>query len=159
MTTATLTYERAAATGRVTFPRVLRSEWIKLRSLRSTVWSFAIVIAVSAGLALLMGLGIPAADGAVPADTQTTLVLQASLFGVFFGQLVIAVLGVLVISGEYSTGMIRSTLTAVPRRLPALWAKAVVAHSTARARGTTTPAIVVGPPLPWVNDDNPAPSR
>ncbi len=126
MTTATLTYDRTAATGRVTFPRVLRSEWIKLRSLRSTVWSFAIVIAVSVGLAVLLGLGIPAATGAVPADVQVRGVLQASLFGTFFGQLVIAVLGVLVISGEYTTGMIRSTLTAVPRRLPALWAKAVV---------------------------------
>ena len=149
MTTATLTYERGAATGRVTFPRVLRSEWIKLRSLRSTVWSFAIVIAVSAGLALLMGLGIPAADGAVPADTQTTLVLQASLFGVFFGQLVIAVLGVLVISGEYSTGMIRSTLTAVPRRLPALWAKAVVLFVSSFVVGVvaSTAAFLVASPI------------
>ncbi|WP_345764380.1 ABC transporter permease subunit [Diaminobutyricibacter sp. McL0608] len=126
MTTATLTYDRTAGTGRLTFPRVLRSEWIKLRSLRSTLWSFAIVIAVSVGLAVLLGLGIPAADGVVPAAAQASVVREASLFGVFFGQLVIAVLGVLVISGEYSTGMIRSTLTAVPRRLPALWAKAAV---------------------------------
>lgn len=126
MTTATRTYDRTSGAGRVTFPRVLRSEWIKLRSLRSTIWSFAIVIAMSVGLAMLLGLGFPTPPGAVPAEEQTRTVLQASLFGVFFGQLVIAVLGVLVISGEYSTGMICSTLTAVPRRLPALWAKGVV---------------------------------
>jgi ABC-2 type transport system permease protein len=125
MTTATLTYDRAG-TGGLTFPRVLRSEWIKLRSLRSTVWSFAIVVAVSVGLGALISLGIPAAEGVLPAAHQRSIVLEASLFGVFFGQLVIAVLGVLAISGEYTTGMIRSTLTAVPRRLPALWAKAMV---------------------------------
>ena len=58
MTTATRTYDRTSGAGRVTFPRVLRSEWIKLRSLRSTVWSFAIVIAVSAGLAPEGVLGV-----------------------------------------------------------------------------------------------------
>ncbi len=149
MTTATLTYDRTAASGRLTFPRVLRSEWIKLRSLRSTLWSFAIVIAVSVGLAVLFGLGIPAAHGAVPAEAQRTVVLEASLFGVFFGQLVIAVLGVLVISGEYSTGMIRSTLTAVPRRLPALWAKAVVLFVSSYVVGVvaSTTAFLAASPL------------
>ncbi len=149
MTTATFTYDRSAGTSGLTFPRVLRSEWIKLRSLRSTVWSFAIVIAVSAGLALLISLGIPAAEGAVPAAQQRSIVLEASLFGVFFGQLVIAVLGVLVISGEYSTGMIRSTLTAVPRRLPALWAKALVLFVSSYVVGVigSTLAFLVASPL------------
>ena len=149
MTTATLTYDRAAGTGGLTFPRVLRSEWIKLRSLRSTGWSFAIVIAVSVGLALLISLGVPSAEGAAPADIQRSMVLQASLFGVFFGQLVIAVLGVLVISGEYSTGMIRSTLTAVPPRLPALWAKAIVLFVSSYVVGViaSTLAFLVASPL------------
>ena len=149
MTTATFTPARAAGRGGLTFPRVLRSEWIKLRTLRSTVWSFAIVILVSVGLALLISLGIPAEHGAVPAAQQQSIVLNASLFGVFFGQLVIAVLGVLVISGEYTTGMIRSTLTAVPRRLPALWAKAAVLFVSSFVVGVvaSTLAFIVASPI------------
>ena len=52
--------------------------------------------------------------------------LEVNLVGVQIAQLAIGVLGVLVITGEYSTGMIRATLTAVPKRLPVLWAKAIV---------------------------------
>ncbi|MGX5694703.1 ABC transporter permease subunit [Agromyces soli] len=117
---------------RLGFGGILRSEWIKLRSLRSTVWSYLIVVAISLGMAALMSISVAGGIGgspdasAAPADQQAQLVLQASVFGVFFGQLVVAVLGALVISGEYTTGMIRSTLTAVPTRLPALAAKAIV---------------------------------
>jgi ABC-2 type transport system permease protein len=123
---------RHAGTTALSFTGVLRSEWIKLRSLRSTIWSFVIVIAISLGMALIMSLSMVngmngGADAATaPADQQAQYVVQASVFGVYFGQLVAGVLGVLVISGEYTTGMIRSTLTAVPKRLPALVAKAVV---------------------------------
>ena len=116
----------------LSFGGVLRSEWIKLRSLRSTVWSYLIVIAISVGMALLMSFsmvngmsGGMEISGASP-DQQHELVMQASMFGVYFGQLVVGVLGVLVISGEYSTGMIRSTLAAVPKRLPALAGKGLV---------------------------------
>ncbi|GAA1832111.1 ABC transporter permease subunit [Agromyces salentinus] len=123
--------QRARATT-LTFGGVLRSEWIKLRSLRSTTWSYVIVIAISLGMAFIMSLSMASGmngggdAGRAPADQQAQLVLQASVFGVYFGQLVAGVLGVLVISGEYTTGMIRSTLTAVPKRLPALAAKGVV---------------------------------
>jgi ABC-2 type transport system permease protein len=125
---------RPAAITALSFPGVLRSEWIKLRSLRSTVWSYVILVVLALGMALLMSLsfvsgGGPAgaADAAgLSSEAQAGLLVQASTFGAYFGQLVVAVLGVLVISGEYSTGMIRSTLAAVPTRLPALAAKAVV---------------------------------
>ncbi|SIN73199.1 ABC transporter permease [Agromyces cerinus] len=123
--------QRARSTS-LSFGGVLRSEWIKLRSLRSTTWSYLIVIAISLGMALIMSLSMASgmnggADASsMPAADQVSLVMQSSVFGVFFGQLVAGVLGVLVISGEYTTGMIRSTLTAVPKRLPALAAKAVV---------------------------------
>lgn len=123
--------QRARSTS-LSFGGVLRSEWIKLRSLRSTTWSYLIVIAISLGMALVMSLSMASgmnggADAsAMPAADQVSLIVQSSVFGVFFGQLVAGVLGVLVISGEYTTGMIRSTLTAVPKRLPALAAKAVV---------------------------------
>jgi ABC-2 type transport system permease protein len=116
----------------LSFGGVIRSEWIKLRSLRSTVWSYLIVFVIALGMAFIMSSSMVAgmnggADlAAAPAEAQRELILTSSTFGVFFGQLVVAVLGVLVITGEYSTGMIRSTLTAVPRRLPALAAKGLV---------------------------------
>jgi ABC-2 type transport system permease protein len=109
----------------VTFPRVVSSEWVKLRTLRSTVWSYAVLVAFAIGIAALMGASIRVPNS-IPASAQVSLLGQASTFWIFAGQLVVAVLGVLVISGEYGTGMIRSTLTAVPRRLPALWAKTLV---------------------------------
>ncbi|RZU64861.1 ABC-2 type transport system permease protein [Microterricola gilva] len=129
-TTTIASLPRSAST--LSFGGVIRSEWIKLRSLRSTVWSYLIVIAISLGMAFVMSISMvgtmdsPADLASTPAAQQQELILMASTFGVFFGQLVVAVLGVLVITGEYSTGMIRSTLTAVPKRLPALAAKALV---------------------------------
>ena len=125
MSAATAVYTAPNASG-LSAAGIVRSEWIKFRSVRSTVWAFAIVIVVSVGIALLMSTTAYFGEEAIPADLQTSIVAQASTFGVYFGQLVMAVLGVLVISGEYGTGMIRSTLTAVPKRTPALAAKAVV---------------------------------
>jgi len=135
MTTITPTRSQPASIERGTrlsFGGVLRSEWIKLRSLRSTVWSYVLVLVLSAGLALALSLtlvgdlgqGAPASGASEAA--QVELFVQSSTFGVFLTQLVVAVLGVLVISGEYSTGMVRSTFTAVPKRLPVLAAKAAV---------------------------------
>jgi ABC-2 type transport system permease protein len=112
----------------LSFAGILRSEWIKLRSLRSTIWSYLLVILISVGMAALLSLSLSVGPtgATLPEAEQTSLLLQASTFGIYFGQLVVAVLGVLVISGEYSTGMIKSTLTAAPRRLSTLWAKATV---------------------------------
>jgi ABC-2 type transport system permease protein len=108
---------------------MVRSEWIKLRTLRSTVWCFAIIIALSLGLAALTSSTIFV--GSNPSsEMQQFVVTETSTFGLYFGQMIVAVLGVLVISGEYSTGMIRSTLTAVPQRIPALAAKAFVLFVT-----------------------------
>jgi ABC-2 type transport system permease protein len=121
---ATLTAPRPAA--HLTPAGVLHSEWIKLRSLRSTVWSFAIIVVVSLGMAVLLSATVDFGGQTPPEELQESIVLQAATFGLYFGQLIVAVLGVLVISGEYATGMIRSTLTAVPKRIPALAAKAVV---------------------------------
>lgn len=123
---ATIATPRPTTTFHSTGAGIVRSEWVKLRSLRSTVWSYAAVIAVSLGVALLIATVLGFEEVTPPAETHGLIVLQAATFGVYFGQLIVAVLGVLVISGEYSTGMIRSTLTAVPKRLPALAAKALV---------------------------------
>ena len=110
----------------LSFAGLLRSEWIKLRTVRSTLWSYATVIVISVGMAALMAASLGVGGSQMPADAQGAFVSQAATFGVFFGQLVVAVLGVLAISGEYTTGMIRSSVTAAPRRLPMLAAKAVV---------------------------------
>lgn len=115
----------------VSFGGILVSEWIKLRSLRSTVWCYIILIVITIGLAPLMAFAFASSlegqSGAtLPFETSQGLAAQASTISIGFSQLVTSVLGVLVISGEYTTGMIRSTLTAVPKRLPALFGKAVI---------------------------------
>ncbi|MCS5715557.1 ABC transporter permease [Herbiconiux sp. CPCC 205716] len=114
---------------RLRFTGILRSEWIKLTTLRSTLWAYAIltVLQVAMGALLVMTQTDAMAAGAAadPAAAAHAAV-QISTLGVLFNQLVISVLGVLLISGEYGTGQIRSSLTAVPTRLPVLWAKALV---------------------------------
>lgn len=126
----------AVVVHRVSFGRVLRGEWIKFRTLRSTVWTVVITAVVMVGLALMM-----AAIMQVAADTPemsegmsqdpglqaigltgTTIVT----FGYSFGALAVGVLASLIVTSEYSTGTVRSTFAAVPRRLPVLWAKLVV---------------------------------
>lgn len=120
----------AAGGARSSFAGALRSEWIKLRSLRSTIWSYAIVIALSIGMAAIIASALLTPEGSAAvggSDGPAALVVQAAVVGVTtFAQLVVGVLGVLVISGEYTTGMIRSTFAAIPTRIPALTAKATV---------------------------------
>ena len=111
----------------VTLGRVLISEWVKLRSLRSS-W-------ITMGLAVA-GLVVVAIAGGIltnqdwshmrPGELARFDPTDQSLTGLNFSQLAIGVLGVLFITGEYGTGMIRSTLGAVPRRTPVLWAKALL---------------------------------
>jgi hypothetical protein len=114
---------------KVTGARVVRSEWAKFWSLRST-W-----ITLAVALVSLVGFGVIAAlhyksvfNSGRPLDHDLidASAVQVSLFGTTFAQLALGVLGVLVTAGEYSTGMIRSTLAAVPRRLPVLWSKAAM---------------------------------
>jgi ABC-2 type transport system permease protein len=105
---------------------IVRSEWIKLRSLRSTWWSFSIIVVIQVGIAVLFALTTSPMTTDPTTEQVTQAAVSISTLGVLFGQLVIAVLGVLVISGEYSTGQIRSSFMAVPSRLPVLAAKALV---------------------------------
>jgi len=112
---------------RLNFARVVRSEWIKLRTLRSTLWLFAIFVLLTVAFGLLMAATFDTSGGPAPhAETQKSFTVMVATLGVSFTQLVAAVLGVLIISGEYTTGMIRSTFAAVPKRLPAFFAKALV---------------------------------
>jgi ABC-type transport system involved in multi-copper enzyme maturation permease subunit len=111
---------------RVTQFRVIKSEWIKFWSLRSTT------VTLIASVLLFVGIGLLAAQisgsgaDAGPRGNGSSNPIDISLAGVNFAQLVLGTLGVLLMSGEYGTGMIRSTLAAVPRRLPVLWAKIAV---------------------------------
>ena len=108
----------------------LRAEWTKLRTLSGTWWLLAAVIAltVAVGAAAATAVNCTAAGcGQDPA--------KVALSGVDLSQAVVAILGVLAISGEYSSGMIRTTLTAMPRRLTVLGAKAVVVTGLALAAG------------------------
>ncbi len=109
---------------RVTQARVVESEWTKFISLRSTLWSLGVGMFLTIAFPLLFAL-VTATHWAhmSPGDRAGRHPLDIALAGVNVAQLAIAVLGVLVITGEYSTGMIRSTLLAVPKRLPVLWAK------------------------------------
>ncbi|MFF3330044.1 ABC transporter permease [Streptomyces sp. NPDC002888] len=117
---------------KVTGIRVLRSEWSKFWTLRSTL----ITLGVAVFLLVLFGAiasytyspdavatSGPPGPGSSSGDSNA---VSLALTGVSFAQLAIGVLGVLLAAGEYSTGMIRSTLAAVPRRLPVLWSKAAV---------------------------------
>ena len=109
---------------RVTQLRVVLSEWIKFRTLRSTMWTLLAAVVLTVGIgALFSAVTASQFHTFGPADRASFDPISTSLNGILFSQLAIGVLGVLLISGEYSTGMIRSSLTAVPRRLPVLWAK------------------------------------
>jgi ABC-2 type transport system permease protein len=111
---------------RVTQLRVLRSEWTKLRSLPSAAWSLltAAVLIVGFGVlyTLVRAARPPHGAAAVAAFDPTSV----SLSGVQLAQLATGVLGVLLITGEFATGQVRTTFAAVPRRLPVLRGKAVV---------------------------------
>jgi ABC-type transport system involved in multi-copper enzyme maturation permease subunit len=127
MTTAAPSRASSLAAARLTAAGIARSEWTKLRSLRSTVWSLIVAVVLIVGLAAIICAATAANWNQLdPIERATFDAAGISVAGSFLAQLAIGVLGVLLISGEYSTGMIRATMSAVPRRLPALWAKAAV---------------------------------
>jgi ABC-2 type transport system permease protein len=112
------------------FSRLLVSEWTKIRSVRSTVWSLILLVIVTLGFTgLFTWLTILQWDKSDPAQRAQIMADPVSTIlgaGLEFGQLTICVLGVLVMTSEYSTGVIRASLLAVPRRIPMLAAKSVV---------------------------------
>jgi ABC-2 type transport system permease protein len=119
---------RAAAPAlKVTQARVLVSEFTKFRTLRSTLWTLLVAVVLEIGIsALFSAVTASQYHTFSPADRASFNPVSVSLGGMMFAVVAFGVLGVLMISGEYSTGMIRSSLTAVPRRLPVLWGKLAV---------------------------------
>jgi ABC-type transport system involved in multi-copper enzyme maturation permease subunit len=107
----------------VTLRRVVTSEWIKFRTLRSTLIVLAAAILGMLVVALLVAWNTRHLTPNIDANDH---VQSSTMQGYYLGQLLIGALGVLFVTGEYSTGMIRTTFTAVPRRVPVLWAKLVV---------------------------------
>jgi ABC-2 type transport system permease protein len=110
---------------------LLSAEWTKIRSVRSTVWTLLLFVVITLGFtALFTWLTVSNWTGPQAADRDARVVIDPVGFilgsGLGLGQLTLCVLGVLVITTEYSTGVIRATLLAVPRRLEMLTAKVVV---------------------------------
>jgi ABC-2 type transport system permease protein len=115
-------------------PAVLRSEWTKLRSVRSTVWALLATVGITVGFGSLFCLAYTARyDRLGVGERRSVDPTLLSLRGVFLSSLAIGVLGVLVMSSEYATGMIRATFTAVPQRRAVLAAKALVFGAVALA--------------------------
>jgi ABC-2 type transport system permease protein len=110
-----------AAAGNASFGGALRSEFTKIRSVRSTYWTLLAMVVVSVGFGVLASFGATRSPQGFGFDPTAQ-----SLGGLYISQLIIAVLGVLVITSEYSTRMIATTLTALPRRGTIIAAKAVV---------------------------------
>jgi ABC-2 type transport system permease protein len=125
---------RPAVAHRAGFGHLLLAEWTKIRSVRSTVWTLIIFVVLTVGLTAGLSALIVAnwnnrrAGG--PSGGHPAIVADPVSFilgaGIGLGQLTICVLGVLVITTEYSTGVIRASLLAVPRRIPMLAAKGLV---------------------------------
>jgi ABC-2 type transport system permease protein len=108
--------------GRAGFADALRSEFTKIRSTRSTYWTLLALVVVTVGIGALASAGAASHGGHGPGFDAT----RQSLAGLYLGQLVIAVLGALTITSEYSTGMIRTSLGVQPRRSTLFAAKATV---------------------------------
>jgi len=113
-----------AHAGRVTQAGVAVSEWTKIRSVRSTLWSLLVAVALTIGLPILFSAVTASHWGSMsPHERADRHPLEIATAGVNLSQLPIAVLAVLTITAEYSTGMIRASFRATPKRLPVLWAK------------------------------------
>lgn len=124
----------------VNFARTVRSEWIKVRTLRSTMILLSLTLVAMIGLSILAAWGTAMSaqfSGDAPPEAQAQMAeqgmsnLQSLAYtvpssGIIFGQLLIASLAVVLIASEWGTGMIRSTMVAVPKRIPALLAKNLV---------------------------------
>ena len=126
---------------RVTQSRVIAAEWIKLRTQQSALWAGAGAIGLTAGFgilyAALLAARPPHGAAAVAAFDPTAV----SLSGIQLAQIAVGVLGAMLITSEYGSGMIRATFAAVPRRLPVLWGKAAVALGAVFA--VSVPAVLI----------------
>ncbi|WP_328916214.1 MULTISPECIES: ABC transporter permease [unclassified Streptomyces] len=118
---------------------ILQSEWTKIRSVRSTVWTLALAFVVTVGLGAVICLVFNNTWSSLDATDRATFdPTNTSFFGMSLGQLALIVFGVLVISSEYSTGMIRTSLAAVPQRASFYASKVTIAGLLALVVGMLT---------------------
>lgn len=146
---------RPVVPARLTFLGVLRGEWTKLLSLRSTWWVLGATVVLITGISLAVAFSLEAvaADlAAAPGAATPASGAEVVSGGFQMGMLTLAVLGALIITGEYSTGLIRSTLAAVPTRLPVLAAKAVVLAAVTVAVATVSIALAYVVTMPLLAD-------
>lgn len=120
-------------TRRTAFANVLRSELLKIRSVPSTYWTLACAAVFTVVLAAVLAALVPGRLSAQ--DRRTVDAVQLCLGGIHLSQVAVGVLGVLVVTGEYGTGMIKATLSAVPGRGAVLAAKALVFAAVALTVG------------------------
>ncbi|GAA4678084.1 ABC transporter permease subunit [Frondihabitans cladoniiphilus] len=172
MTTATTTTEptgpatpagvpaRSHATlSRLTFGGILRSEWIKIRSLRSTFWCYLFIVIINVGFAALASWLVGAGRGRGPGSALSTAGGPAEAIGIItagltLSVLISAVLGALMITGEYGTGMIKSTLTADPRRFGAVFGKVLVFGISSFVIGLVSLVVAALVATPGLNHNN-----
>lgn len=135
----------------VTFGRLLAAEWVKFRSLRSTPWALGVALVLMVGLAALQAWGTSNA----PSDMGAMAGISGAVYvtgGSFLAVLVFCVLGVLAITGEYTTGQIRSTLTSAPQRVPVLLAKLVVVVTAVLVVSALAVGLSWAVASPWFDD-------
>jgi hypothetical protein len=126
----------AAAGAKSHLGHALASEWTKIRSVRSTMWTLGVM------LLLVVGVGVLVAIGMSTSEYMTEPLLAGGMFGLLLGQIAIITLGVLVVTSEYGTGMIRTTMTACPRRGRVLVAKTTVFFAVAFVPTTVACSLV-----------------
>lgn len=132
MTTTPLTLAPATSAAstdppvQVTAPRVIKAEWLKFRSVRSNLTTLASAAAATIGFGMLFS-AFAGSDDQVGPNRAGADALTMSLGGVNMAQIFVAVLGVMFVTSEYGSGLIRTMFAAVPSRLPVLGAKAIVA--------------------------------
>ncbi len=152
MTAATTTRPSPAVLVKpVRFHRILHSEWIKMWSLRSTYWTILATLAAMVLISVMLGSVSMIDEPGAGIDGTTAIAM-----GYGFAQLVVAVLGVLTITGEYATGMIRSTLAAVPTRLASLAAKAILVSTVSFVLGVVGVALAYISSYPLFGAENAA---
>ncbi|RAX19499.1 ABC transporter permease [Actinomyces sp. Z5] len=138
--------QTAAPSGcRQTFGRAVRAEWVKVRSLRSTWITSSIAVGITVLLSAAISIGY--AGSSELADQAADAVISGNQFG----QIVVAVLGALVITGEYSSGQIRSSLAAVPHRGRLLAAKALVVGVLGFLIGAVSTLVTWAVSAPFMN--------
>ncbi|MEE6283349.1 ABC transporter permease subunit [Georgenia sp. MJ170] len=147
-----------SVTGDVSFRGVLAGEWVKLVSLRSTWWTAAITVLVIAALGAVQASAVDdvvrlAAELGIEPDGA-----ELVISGFQFGMVTVAVLGALLITGEYASGTVRSTLVAVPTRLPVLWAKGLALVSFTILVSVLSLLAGTAAAAPWLSDANLVPA-